>query len=48
MTNPKILERITALYNAGDIDDAKLVNYTEKGIIAHEEAEEIKGEGADK
>lgn len=27
------------------IDDAKLVKYTEKGIIAHEEAEEIKGEG---
>ena len=43
MTNPMILQRITALYEAGEIDDAKLAVYVEKGIITQEEADEIKG-----
>lgn len=42
MTNPKILERVTALYNAGEIDDAKLAEYVAKGVITDEEAEAIK------
>ena len=43
MTNPKILERIAALYAAGEIDDAKLDDYVAKGVITEEEANAIKG-----
>ena len=43
MTNAIILRRIAALYAAGEIDDAKLAVYVEKGIITQEEADEIKG-----
>ena len=42
MTNPKILERVAALYASGEIDDAKLDEYVEKGVITREEAERIK------
>ena len=42
MTNPKILERIAALYAAGAIDDAKLADYVAKGVITEEEAETIR------
>lgn len=38
MTNPKILERVAALYESGKIDDAKLDEYVEKGVITQEEA----------
>lgn len=43
MTNPKILERVTALYEAGEIDDAKLDEYVAKGVITEEEAQAIRG-----
>ncbi|MBQ7858737.1 MAG: hypothetical protein IJ347_01195 [Faecalibacterium sp.] len=42
MTNPKILERVAALYAAGEIDDAKLDEYVTKGIITTEEVEIIR------
>ena len=42
MTNPKILERVATLYASGEIDDAKLDEYVEKGIITREEVEAIK------
>ena len=41
MTNPKILERVTALYEAGEIDDVKLHEYVAKGVITQEETEII-------
>lgn len=43
MTNPKILERVAALYASGEIDDAKLNEYVEKGVITPEEADAIRG-----
>ena len=43
MTNPKILERIKALYAAGEIGADKLADYVAKGVITQAEADEISG-----
>lgn len=42
MTNPKILERVAALYAAGDIDDRKLGEYVAKGILTEEDTARVK------
>ncbi len=46
MTNAIILRRITALYNAGRIDDRILERYVTSGIITAAQAAAIRGDGA--
>ena len=41
MTNPKILERVTALYTSGEIDAAKLDDYIVKNIITTDDKTRI-------
>lgn len=42
MSNPKILERIKALYAAGEINDSRLAEYVTKGVITQADADEIR------
>ena len=43
MTNPKILERVQALYEAGEVDAERVQTFSDLSIITPQEAAEIVG-----